>query len=147
MVQPYTERLLATDYAKREGITKERVYQMIHEGSLDSDRVREGGRERVYVYPKPKIIEVPRQAAAGAVTLPALLEASQDIQTFLAALAARDRELIAPWERRVEALEKQSASDHEEIGDLKRQVRELKQTLAARHRVDDDEKRRQAAEE
>lgn len=131
MTEPFQAGILATDYARREGITVDAVYLRVKAGELRSYKV---GR-RVYVYPVERVIESEPESPPGSVNLPALIAASRDVQAFLAALAARDRELIAPWERRVDALEKQQGEDREQIGDLKRQVRELTADLRALQRA------------
>ncbi len=125
MVEEFSPGILATDYAAQEGITVERVYQLVKEGQLESYKVKRGQRERVYVVPKPTTIPTDVMSLA-----PLSTEAPS-----LAAISEYNDRLVAPWVKRVKDMEDQLGKAREEVGDLKRQVRELKADLAALQRT------------
>ncbi len=115
MTEPFQAGILATDYAKQEGVTVDAIYARVNAGQLHSYKV---GR-RVYVYPPAPIEQT--------TTLPAQIDGAQ--APGLPALSDYNSRLVEPWVKRVSELEDKVREQAEELGDLRRQVRQLKRAL------------------
>lgn len=122
MSQVYRAGIPAIDYAAQIGVTPERVYQMVKAGDLEGYKVKEGKRQRLYVVPPEKIIDMPTDPLPEPST-------AVEIAPQLAVLSSYNQRLIEPWAERVAELERVAREQAGEIGDLRRQVRQLKRAL------------------